>query len=331
MAGEISELLRTDLLDRRERLQGAIGRVSEPSQIRALLEEVDAALARMGTGAYGLCETCHDAIEPDRLIADPLARHCLDHLTPVEQRALSRDLELATRIQLTMLPQCRLSYGEWDVCHHFEPVGHVGGDYCDAVLPEDGGPGDAYFLLGDVAGKGVAASLLMASLQATFRTLIAGSQAIEQLLERANSVFCRTTMPGHYATLICCRACSSGLVQVANAGHPPALVGRGDSVTEIGATGMPLGMFCSAAYTSRTVTLEPGDLLLLYSDGLIEAEDAAGRDYGLDRLRARVRAAAAEKSATSAQVVADCVADLKTFQGGSPRADDLTLMAIRRL
>ncbi len=279
MAREINDTLRTELTTRRDRLRAVVEAAPEQSQLQALLNEVDEALSRMDGEAYGLCEVCHGPIEPDRLLADPLARHCLAHLTPSEQRALDMDLELAGRIQHTLLPPCNSRYGRWDVCHHFEPVGQVGGDYCDIVTPE--GPGGAvYFLLGDVSGKGVAASLLMASLHATFRTLMESAPSIELLLERANRLFCQHTMADHYATLVCCQATPSHQLRIANAGHPPVLVARPGGVQVVGSTGLPLGMFCNSAYLTRTVTLEPGELALLYSDALIETENAAGQEYG---------------------------------------------------
>ncbi len=329
MAGEVSDLLRSDLVDRRERLHVAVSRGGEEPQLRALLGEVDAALARMERGTYGLCEECHDPIEADRLRVDPLIRRCLDHLTAAEQRTLDMDLELASRIQHSMLPKCGLGYAGWDVSHHFEPFGHVGGDYCDVVVPEEGG--DAFFLLGDVSGKGVAASLLMASLHATFRSLIAAGLPAERLVERANRVFCQSLMPAHYATLVCCRALASGQVHVANAGHPPALLVRQGGIEAIGATGLPLGMFCSSAYASQVVMLEPGDLLLLYTDGLIETENEAGEDYGLSRLQSTLRRLTTDRAAPVDHVVARCVDDLNRFRGTAPRADDLTVMGIRRL
>ncbi len=330
MAGEMTDTLRTELVTRRDRLRSAVEATEDQPQLQALLAEVDAALSRMDSNSYGRCDVCHDPIEPERLVADPLTRHCLDHLSQSEKRALDMDLDLASRIQRTMLPPCRNSYGRWEVCHHFEPAGQVGGDYCDIVVP-DGAEGAVYFLLGDVSGKGVAASLLMASLHATFRSLIEGTPAVEVLLERANRLFCQQTMPTHYATLVCCQTTPSHQLRIANAGHPPVLVARPGGVQVIGSTGLPLGMFCNSAYMSRTVTLEPGDVALLYSDGLIETETAAGVDYGLERLKARLTGFTSGGRATAQQVVDACVADLEAHRGSAACADDLTIMAVRRL
>src|SRR5687767_3964985 len=157
MATVIDDSFREQLLERRTRLQTTASVSGDDAELRRLLDEVDAALARMDNGSYGLCETCHDPIEPERLIADPLVRFCLGDLTAQQQEALAEDLELAIRIQRGLLPPPHFDAGAWRVAYHYEPFGFVGGDYCDLIRSN----GDLYFILGDVSGKGMAASLLM--------------------------------------------------------------------------------------------------------------------------------------------------------------------------
>src|SRR6185369_2759205 len=111
-------------------------------------------------GTYGYCEVCKDPIEADRLLADPILRFCIDHLTPAQQHDLQEDLKLAARIQKGLLPQA-ISFDGWEVCYHYEPAGVVSGDYCDLIPSQSG---DLYFVVGDVSGKGVPASMLMAHL-----------------------------------------------------------------------------------------------------------------------------------------------------------------------
>src|SRR2546425_7712228 len=105
MAAISDQFLRTQLEERRQRLETAIASSGESAPVVQLLQEVDSALERMEKGSYGICETCHDSIEKERLITDPLVRFCLDHLTSEQQRALERDLELASRIQRALLPK----------------------------------------------------------------------------------------------------------------------------------------------------------------------------------------------------------------------------------
>jgi sigma-B regulation protein RsbU (phosphoserine phosphatase) len=181
------------LLDRRERLESAIVQNGDATQLRGLLEQVDAALDRIKQGTYGICETCHDTIERDRLERNPLVRFCLDHLTGPERQALQEDLDLALRIQQKLLPDREFRAAGWEAYYHYEPLGPVSGDYCDLVAEGDK---SIFFLLGDASGKGVAASLLMSQLHAIFRTLLALRLSPGQLLERANRLFCEFMLPG---------------------------------------------------------------------------------------------------------------------------------------
>ena len=294
-------------------------------EIRRLLEQVDAALLRIATGTFGLCATCHDPIEPERLLADPLTTFCLDHLTTHEQRALEQDLDLAARVQRGLLPPPDLRLDGWSAAYHYRPAGPVSGDYCDLVR---GDAGDSYLLLGDVAGKGVAAAMLMSHLSAMLRTLVSVGLPLPQLMERASRVFCESTLPSHYATLVCGRARPDGEIEVCNAGHPPPLVIRsGGAIERLHATGLPIGLFCSEQFTSHTVRLDPGDTLLLYSDGVVEAQSLAGEDYGVDRL---CTVAAPAAALPPPGLVERCVADLATFAALRPLADDVTLLAVRR-
>jgi sigma-B regulation protein RsbU (phosphoserine phosphatase) len=322
----VDSILRTQLLDRRQKLETAVIK-SRDAHLMRLLQEVDSALARMDQGSYGLCEVCHDPIEAERLMADPLVCACLDHLNSDERRALERDLELASHIQRGLLPRPELRFDGWEITYHYEPVGLVSGDYCDVVQPETEG-GDFFFLLGDVSGKGVAASMLMSHLHAIFRSLLAMGLPVNQLVEHANRIFCESTMSAQYATLVCGRAGRSGEVEVCNAGHCPPLLVHGGEVTNLEATGLPIGLFSSGLYSVKRVHLAPGDSLLLYTDGLSEAQDLSRAEYGAERLSRLVKERHAH--APPAMIRA-CLEDMAAFRSGAPKTDDLTIMMIRRV
>src|SRR6202022_4273485 len=130
--------LRTELEQRRRPLQEALHSPAVDASLSQLLTAVDAALSRIAQGTFGLCEMCHDSIEAERLLADPLVQFCLDHLTNAEQRALENDLSLAARIQRALLPKPDLSPTAWDVRYHYQPAGVVSGDYCDLFETKDG-------------------------------------------------------------------------------------------------------------------------------------------------------------------------------------------------
>ena len=317
-------LLRDQLLDRRRKLETAAATLDPADEVARLLQEVDAALGRMNAGTFGLCAECHDPIESDRLLADPMTQFCLDHLSAREQRALEQDLELASRIQRELLPKPELRLAGWDIAYHYRPAGTVSGDYCDLI---PGQSDQGYFLIGDVAGKGVAAAMLMSHLSAMLRTLVTIDLPLSQLMERASRVFCESTLPAHYATLVCGRASSSGEIEICNAGHPPPLLIRRSGVERVDATGLPIGMFCSGRFSSRVIHLAPGEVLLLYTDGLVEAEDSAGVEYGIERLSAL----AASMNGRPQAIVDACVRDLSSFRGARALADDLTVLAVSRL
>src|SRR5271156_4078193 len=329
MSGVSDPYIREQLEKRRKELNAVIASpvaAAPAASLLALLGEVDSALHRMDDGTYGICDECHDTVEKDRLLADPLVRLCLDHLTSDEQRALERDLELASRVQRGLLPRTDLRHGDWLVHYQYKPAGMVSGDYCDLISPAST-DGELVFLLGDVAGKGVAASLLMTHLHAMFRSLTGVGLALDKLLEMANSVFCRSTIAGQYATLICGRAGKHGEIEIGSAGHLAALVVGRDGVRQVNSTGVPLGMFATSRYTIQCVRMERGDSLLLYTDGISEAVNSSGEEYGATRLS---NIASLKHGCVPQELAAACMKDVQTHSGGSKQRDDQTLMVIHR-
>jgi phosphoserine phosphatase RsbU/P len=324
MATSLDPVMREQLLYRRHTLQKSITGSGPGAELMDLLQQVDQALERIDNGTYGLCEVCHESIEPERLAADPLTCFCLDHLTPADQRALERDLHLARQIQAGLLPKPDFLFGDWQISYHYQPAGLVSGDYCDVV--DSGGRG-LYFMLGDVSGKGIAAAMLMSNLHALFRTLISAGLPLAELVTQASRAFCETTLAAHYATLVCGLALSGGHVELCNAGHLPTLHTHAGKVAEVPSTGLPLGMFCSQEFALSRVHLQVGDSLLLYTDGLTESEDDSGRPYGQERLSRLLEAS----PVTDPKVLlAACRKDLDSFRGATAIGDDLTLLAIRR-
>ncbi len=331
MTGVTDPYLREQLEKRRQELKTTISLIPSTEAKAAgplldLLNEVDSAVERMGDGTYGICEVCHESVEKERLIADPLVRMCLDHLTGEEQRALERDLELAARIQRGLLPQTDVRFRDWRIHYRYKPAGVVSGDYCD-LIPPAAGDGKLIFLLGDVTGKGVAASLLMTHLHAMFRSLASIGLDLDKLLEVANRVFCESTIAGQYATLVCGRIGGDGEIEIASAGHFPALLVAKDGVKQIAATGLPLGMFATSSYAVRRARLDLDDSLLLYTDGISEANNPSGKEYGIDGLSL---SAGERHGWAPEELVAACLKDVERHSSGIRQADDQTLMAIQR-
>jgi sigma-B regulation protein RsbU (phosphoserine phosphatase) len=257
-------------------------------------------------------------------MADPLVRFCLDHLSRHEKSALEQDLELAKRVQTGLLPKGRLNYDGWQICYHYEPAGMVSGDYCDVI---DSGKDGLYFMVGDVSGKGVAASMLMAHLHAMFRTLIPVGLSLPCMLQHASRVFRESTLPNQYATLVAARAWPDGRVEICNAGHPFPLVVREGHVQVLETSDLQIGLFGSEEFTLTQLSLAPGDGLVIYSDGVSEATDLSGSEYGADRLRELI---GRKKDMNASTLVAACREDLEEFRRNAEKTDDVTLFILGR-
>lgn len=321
-----AETVRSELLDRRDRLRNVILTGDDRARFEGLLQDVDAALHRLETGKFGVCEECHDAIEDDRLAADPLVTRCLDCLTDSQRRHLEMDLERAALIQNGLLPSKDLVLPGWEINYHYQPAGPVSGDFCD-VIPPAATDGDLFFLLGDVSGKGVSASILMSHLQAIFRGLANSGESLAEIAATANRMFCESTLPGHYATAVFGRAGATGAVELLGAGHTPSLLRSGDDVRVLSAEGFPMGLFCEGNFSSHKAQLAGGDALVLFTDGLQESRNIDREEYGLDRIKARLK----KNGETSAEaIVCGYVEEIDKFRDDSSERDDLTIMAIRR-
>jgi phosphoserine phosphatase RsbU/P len=313
---------REQLQTRRERLESVLEE-HPTEQLNQLLTQVDQALERIDTGHFGICEVCHGTVESERLLRDPLVSVCLACLSPAQQRALEYDLELAARIQNGLLPPPDPAIPGWQVAYHYRPAGVIGGDYFDVI--SDGKDG-AYFLIADVAGKGVAAAMLTANLRAVFRALVPLGLGVETLLAHANRLFCEGKLPMQYATLVFGHSSSAGKLQLVNAGHLPALLVRGKQVTRLESDCMPLGLFSDQQFLATTANLQIGDMLVLFTDGVSEAQDASGTEYGIGKLQALIQ----ERSMwCPEELIASCRECLQAFRGAAERADDETLAAIQ--
>ena len=233
-----------------------------------------------------------------------------------------RDVATAGQLQRMLLPPQSQTIGEWSTALHYEPAGVVSGDYVDVMSSGD----RLYFMVGDVSGKGVAASLLMAQLHAMFRTLIPFGLTLDELMTRASALLCASSLPSQYATVVSGFLSPNGHVSISNAGHPPPLVISGGHHREVRATGVPFGMFCESQFSSNSFALGMGDTLLIYTDGLTEGRNDHEEEYG-NRVEHAARQVAHLPVTDAVQAV---VADQRQFRGGRPNTDDLTVLAIRR-
>ncbi len=252
----------------------------------------------------------------------PLIRYCLDHLTQHERAALQRDLDLASELQRGLLPQQDLKVGSWETNYHYAPLGAVSGDYCDLYPAKE----HLYFMLGDVSGKGVAASMRMTQLHALFRSLIGMGLPLAEIVEHINGFLCESGISGQYATLVCGQAQAGGEVELFNAGHLPVIVVQQGKTRLLESTGFPVGMFRDATFIPVRVQLGGDDMLFLFTDGVSEADGGSG-EYGVERI---VNLVAGKMPCCAGEAVSACLEDLRAFVGSQPGVDDVTLLAIRR-
>jgi sigma-B regulation protein RsbU (phosphoserine phosphatase) len=325
MTTAMQSALRTHLRERQQGLRTAVSEHKEAMPLVNLLKEVDAALERMDRGSYGVCMVCNDTVEDARLLEDPLVCMCFSHLSEEQQRSIERDLELASQVQKKLLPKRDLTSGGWQIDFHYQPAGIVSGDYCDVMTSED--HGDVYFLVGDISGKGVAASLLMSHLHAIFHSLVAMNLSVDKLMERANALFSDRTLSGHYATLALGRANPSGTIYLCNAGHCPLFVHSGGGVYDVDSTGLPIGLFASSKYTMKEIQMTKGDTILLYTDGVTEARDSYDNDFGTSALTDLLRA---HHNLEPRDLLDKCRKGLSAFRGETPLFDDVTLMVVKK-
>jgi len=242
---------------------------------------------------------------------------------PQVEAGLQAQLELARQVQLSLLPERRCCLSNWEVAFSYEPAGFVSGDYVD-LIPF--GDDEFYFALGDVSGKGVAASILMSHLHATFRALLPSRQTIAEVLAVASRMFCQSTLPSQFATLVLGKADHSGNLELVNAGHTPVIIVEEKTIRLIPGTSLPLGMFCATEFVAVRRSVSPGTTLLLYSDGITESTDDAGTAFDLTRVAERD----VPWNILSLSEVLDAIRrSIVDYTNGAQPSDDRTMLALR--
>jgi PAS domain S-box-containing protein len=240
-----------------------------------------------------------------------------------ERQRLEQELHIARLIQQTLLPKSLPGLPGYEVAAYYQPARQVGGDFYDFLRLPDGQLG---LIVGDVSGKGVPAALVMAitrtMLQAAYRL---GSPG--EILEQVNNTLYRDIPPNMYVTCLAALLDSkTGRLQYANAGHDLPYLRHADGVSKLRATGMPLGLMPDMNYEQKEITLRPGDSVLLYSDGLVEAHDPQREMFGFPRMQGFVGA-----HPGGATLIDTLLAELGRFTGEEwEQEDDITLVTLQR-
>lgn len=248
-------------------------------------------------------------------------------LEVADRLTLKHDLEVARDIQMTMLPRETVTGGGLEAYGSSRPANTVGGDFYDVLPMPDG---RLVLALGDVSGKGSPAALLMALVLAILRTLVDEALPPDAIAQRLNAQVARRAPGGRFVTL--CLAVYdplTGHLRYVNAGHPPPLVRRGtdERFERLCEGGIALGMFELASYTTGETTLDEGDVLVFYSDGVTEAEDASGTPFDESGLQSVITHYGRDDAATLGKAIVRAV---EMHSEAARLADDVTVLAVRR-
>lgn len=241
----------------------------------------------------------------------------------VDRLRVRDEIEVARVLQRDLLPQVVSPPAGWRITHQFRTANEIGGDYYDFLPLEDG---RFAFAIGDASGHGIGAGLLMAIASVSLEAALELDPSPQAVLASVNRILCRTGGSRAFVTLFYgVLDPRTGTLEWANAGHPfPLLRRRGGEVEELGRGALPLGLRRRGSWLRETTRLEPGEILVLYSDGIPEARGAAG-DYGFERLRAEV-----EKGGQPEHMHARIWHHLEQHLGEEPLRDDATLVLLGR-
>lgn len=240
----------------------------------------------------------------------------------IKQR-IEEELDLARMIQQNLLPRHLPSTGWFRACGSSVASHQVGGDYFDVIAA---GPDAWTAVVADVSGKGVSSALLASLLQGAFLAVSHGDTSLHKRLERINEFLNERTEGAKYATVFYCLLERAGRLHYVNAGHCPPLIVRPDGALEsLAATGMPVGLIESADFEVRETTLAAGDKILIYTDGVTEAQNLEGEFFGRQRLRQVIAEHRGDSSCALHDAVQGAIAE---FTESAPQADDITLVVI---
>src|ERR671923_1520151 len=240
------------------------------------------------------------------------------------RQRFEQELEVARLIQQHFLPRELPDLPGWQVAAHYRPAREVGGDFYDVIPLDDGRVG---FVVGDVTDKGVPAALVMSATRSVLRASAQRLIDPGAVPERVNDHLCPDMPEKMFVTcLYAVLDPRSGLFRFANAGHDLPYLKSPDGVVELRARGMPLGLMPEMTYEENEAVLEPGDCVLLHSDGIAEAHDPQREMFGFPRLKQTVGAAPGGR-----QLIDRVLAELERFTGpDAEQEDDITMLTLQR-
>jgi sigma-B regulation protein RsbU (phosphoserine phosphatase) len=246
----------------------------------------------------------------------------------VEKGRMERELQMAYRVQASLLPERTPEVPGWDFAAHWQPAREVAGDYYDFLAQSASGIG---LVIADVTDKGMPAALFMAFTRSIVRASLDRAASPAEGIGRANYLISAESTYDFFVTLFyACLDPSSGEMAYVNAGHnPPLLCRSGQAQFEsLTRSGIPLGIEPDSTYEQKTVVLAAGDFLLLYTDGVIEAFDLQGQEFGLARLEAVLRE---NRSRSAGEIIEAIGQAVSAFVGAAIPSDDITMVLVKRV
>lgn len=244
-----------------------------------------------------------------------------------EKARMENEMRIAAEIQSALLPRTAVERVFVEAAAATVPCRSIGGDFFDYAEQADGG---FAFTLGDVAGKGPPAALLSALLQGMLSLEAQGADRPGSVVSRVNAALVRRGIESRFATLFYGVVSSDGTLTYCNAGHnPPFVIGRGE-VARLEAGGPVVGLLPGVPYGDGSVQLQSGDDVVIFSDGVSEAMNADGEEFGDDRLLDAIQQARGTSGTlTASRLVDEIIAAVRTFTAGAAQSDDITAMVIR--
>ena len=337
MADETIETIQKGLAETRENLvhwieatppsKKSILCVSEDGTcVEEHLHVIDESLEKIREGTFGICEICHEPVDAELLRMDYTSTVCLGHFTEEELRQLESELQLSQVVQRGLLPQQAPKIPGLSVAAFSRPAQIVGGDYFDFVQFKDGGHG---IVMADVSGHGVAAGMLMSSLQTAFHTMAPLTDSPLDVLSRINHLYAHNINFTTFVTVFFGKF-DPGTRQFSygSAGHNSGYLYRASTGKDVllHPTGPAIGLMEGFSVHLEQVELGAGDTLVLYTDGLTEAMNSRNAQWSLDGLAEVVRL---NRELSPEQLIQKILLTVSEFTEGSPLVDDATLVVCR--
>ncbi len=241
-----------------------------------------------------------------------------------ERRRIEQEVRMAREVQAALMPEQFRSTPTYEIAGVCVPCHELGGDYVDQF---ELGDGRMAVVVADVCGKGIAASLLAATLQGALAAEILRGTSLGEAVARVNRVHCRLAPVGKFITMAVVVLAPNGTAAIVNAGHCPILHQNARGGTLLPNAGMALGLDEEASYQESTVQLQPGDSLVLYTDGIVECLGPGNALFDDARLLASVNT---HRHAAAPGLLAALVRDLDAFRGDTPTSDDMSVIVVRR-